>query len=51
VSESILCKSIIAFFVCLIVLGAGVLDVGIGMQDLDSPTEEAQQLRHHSEGR
>jgi hypothetical protein len=42
---------IIAFFVYFIVLGAGVPDVGVGMRDLQSPTEESQQHRPHLEGR
>jgi hypothetical protein len=42
---------IIALFVYFMVLGAGLPDVGIGMQDLESPTEESQQLRHRFEGR
>jgi hypothetical protein len=41
----------IAFFVYFVVLGAGVPDVGVGMQDLEIPSEESQQLRHHFEGR
>lgn len=30
---------------------SGVPDVGVGMPDLESPTEESQQLRHRFEGR
>lgn len=29
----------------------GIPDVGVGMRDLQSPTEESQQHKHHSEGR
>jgi hypothetical protein len=38
-------------FVYFVLLGAGVPDVGVGMRDLPSPTEEAQQYKLHSEGR
>jgi hypothetical protein len=38
------------FFITLL-LGAGVPDVGVGMQDLQSPTAESQQHKPHSEGR
>lgn len=51
VAEIMWLKFIIAFSVYFVVLGAGVTDVGVGMQDLESPTEESQQLRHHFEGR
>jgi hypothetical protein len=43
--------SIITLFVFFIILGAGVPDVGVGIQDPDSPTEESQQHRHRCEGR
>lgn len=51
VAESMWLKFIIAFSVYFVVLGAGVPDAGVGMQDLESPTEESQQLRHRFEGR
>jgi hypothetical protein len=42
---------IIPFFIYFVLLGAGIPDVGVGMQDLQSPTDESQQHKPHSEGR
>jgi len=42
---------IIPFFIYFVLLGTGIPDVGVGMQDLQSPTEESQHHKHHSEGR
>jgi hypothetical protein len=39
------------FFVYFVLSGTGIPDVGVGMQDLQSPTEESQQHKHHSEER
>jgi hypothetical protein len=42
---------IIPSVVYFVLLGSGVPDVGVGMRDLQSPTEELQQHKPHSEGR